>query len=120
MNYFTYDKQGNAIKEETTTGNNIFEYNTLNQQVKAITKDGNTLVSRYDVEGLRVEIEKNEKLTKFIFHKDNILVETDEYFNAISRFTRGCEVVATDIADLDGDLNSEVEFKLNRHYYTVD
>ncbi|NRT43429.1 RHS repeat-associated protein [Clostridium beijerinckii] len=116
INYFTYDKQGNTIKEESTTGNNIFEYNTLNQQVKAITKDGNTLVSRYDTEGLRAEIEENEKLTKFIFHKENVLVETDKDFNVISRFTRGYEVVAADIADLDEGSESN----LNRYYYTVD
>nr|WP_278046065.1 RHS repeat-associated core domain-containing protein [Clostridium saccharobutylicum] len=120
INYFTYDKQGNTIKEETSTGNNIFEYNTLNQQVKAITKEGNTLVSRYDTEGLRAEIEENENLTKFIFHKDNVLVETDKDYNVVSRFTRGYEVVAADIVDSDGDLNSEVGFKLSRHYYTVD
>nr|WP_246517023.1 RHS repeat-associated core domain-containing protein [Clostridium aciditolerans] len=114
INYFTYDKQGNTIKEETITGNNIFEYNTLNQQVKAITKDGNTLVSRYDTEGLRAEIEENEKLTKFIFHKDNVLVETDKDYNCISRFTRGYEVVAADIVDLKEESN------LKKYYYTVD
>ncbi|MCI1477821.1 MAG: DUF6531 domain-containing protein [Clostridium beijerinckii] len=120
INYFTYDKQGNTIKEETATGNNIFEYNTLNQQVKAITKEGNTLVSRYDTEGFRAEIEENEKLTKFIFHKENVLVETDKDFNVISRFTRGYEVVAADIADLNEELNSETESKLNRYFYTTD
>ncbi|BCZ45186.1 hypothetical protein psyc5s11_12530 [Clostridium gelidum] len=116
VNYFTYDKQGNTIKEETTTGNNIFEYNTLNQQVKAITKEGNTLVSRYDTEGLRAEIEENEKLTKFIFHKGNLLVETDKDYNSISRFTRGYEVVAADIAEA----SEESKYNLNRYYYTVD
>lgn len=120
INHFTYDKQGNTIKEETSTGNNIFEYNTLNQQVKAITKDGNTLVSRYDTEGLRAEIEENEKLNKFIFHKENVLVEADKDYNVISRFTRGYEVVAADIVDLGEEQNLESEFKLNRHYYTVD
>ena len=114
INYFTHDKQGNTIKEETQAGNNIFEYNTLNQQVKAITKEGNTLVSRYDTEGLRAEIEENEKLTKFIFHKENVLVETDKDFNSISRFTRGYEVVAADISN--GGLASEG----NRYYYTQD
>jgi RHS repeat-associated protein len=112
INYFTHDKQGNTIKEETQAGNNIFEYNTLNQQVKAITKDGNTLVNRYDTEGLRCEIEENEKLTKFIFHRENVLVETDKDYNSISRFTRGYEVVAADI------LNEESEE--NRYYYTQD
>ncbi|MBU3218386.1 RHS repeat-associated core domain-containing protein, partial [Clostridium estertheticum] len=111
-NLFTYDKQGNTIKEETQVGNNSYEYNNLNQQVKAITKEGNTLVSRYDTEGLRCEIEENEKLTRFIFHKENVLVETDKDYNCISRFTRGYEVVAADIAD--GDLGS------NRYYYTHD
>ncbi|MBZ9617861.1 RHS repeat-associated core domain-containing protein [Clostridium estertheticum] len=111
-NHFTYDKQGNTIKEESNLGANTFEYNNLNQQVKAITKEGNTLVSRYDTEGLRSEIEENEKLTKFIFHKENILVETDKDYNPVSRFTRGYEVVAADIAE--GDLGS------NRYYYTQD
>ncbi|WP_304519304.1 GH-E family nuclease [Clostridium estertheticum] len=110
-NHFTYDKQGNTIKEETQVGNNSYEYNNLNQQVKAITKEGNTLVSRYDTEGLRCEIEENEKLTRFIFHKENVLVETDKDYNSISRFTRGHEVVAADIAD-----NTEE----NRYYYAQD
>ena len=105
--YFTYDKQGNTIKEETNTGNSIFEYNTLNQQVKAVTKEGNTLISRYDAEGLRYEIEENEKLSSFIYNKENTLVELDEDENVVSRFTRGYEVVAADIAE-------------DRYYYSID
>ncbi|NFA44216.1 hypothetical protein EXM65_17010 [Clostridium botulinum] len=127
VNYFTYDKQGNTIKEETKDGNNIFEYNTLNQAVKAITKEGNTLVSRYDTEGLRCEIEENEKLSKFIFNKNgDILVETDSDDNVISRFTRGYEVVSADIIDKNVDLdasensNLQLEAKYNRYFYTVD
>ena len=107
VSFFTYDRQGNTLKEETAQGTNSFEYNTLNQQVKAITKDGNTLVNRYDAEGLRDEIEENEKLSRFIFHNDEVLVETDENDNAVSRFIRGYDVVAADIQD-------------NRYYYSVD
>ncbi|NFL87633.1 RHS repeat-associated core domain-containing protein [Clostridium botulinum] len=118
VNYFTYDKQGNTIKEETKDGNNIFEYNTLNQQVKAITKEGNTLANRYDTEGLRCEIEENEKLSKFIFNKNgDILVETDTDDNVISRFTRGYEIVAADIAD---KASSSINYSLSRYYYSVD
>ena len=92
---FTLDKQGNTLKEETNTGVNSFEYNTLNQQVKAITKEGSILVNRYDSEGLRYEIEENEKLSKFIFNKNgDTLVELDESNEAISRFTRGYDLVA--------------------------
>ncbi|WP_243143320.1 RHS repeat domain-containing protein [Clostridium estertheticum] len=110
-NHFTYDKQGNTIREESDLGASTFEYNNLNQQVNARTKDGNTLVSRYDTECLRCEIEENEKLTKFIFHKENVLVETDKDYNCISRLTRGYKVVAADITS-----NTEE----NRYYYTHD
>ncbi|MFT8348952.1 hypothetical protein, partial [Clostridium saccharoperbutylacetonicum] len=78
----------------TSTGNNIFEYNTLNQQVKATTKDGNILISRYDIEGLRAEIEENEKLTKFIFNKENVSIEADKDYNFVTRFIRDYEVVS--------------------------
>ncbi len=116
--FFTYDNQGNTIKEETKDGNNIFEYNTLNQAVKAITKEGNTLVSRYDTEGLRTEIEENEKLSKFISNKNgDILVETDPDNNVISRFTRGYEVVAADISD---KTSSSINYSLSRHCYSID
>ena len=92
---FTLDKQGNTLKEETNTGVNSFEYNALNQQVKAITKEGSILVNRYDSEGLRYEIEENEKLSKFIFNKNgDTLVELDKSNEAISRFTRGYDLVA--------------------------
>ncbi|MDF2804179.1 MAG: wapA3, partial [Anaerocolumna sp.] len=83
-------------------------------------KEGNTLVSRYDTEGLRAEIEENEKLTKFIFHKENVLVEADKAYNVVSRFTRGYEVVAADITDSSEELGAVIESKLNRYYYTVD
>ena len=107
VNYFTYDRQGNTLNEETTQGTNSFEYNTLNQQVKAVTEEGNTLVNRFDVEGLRYEIEENKKLSKFIFHNDEVLIETDKDDKAASRFIRGYDVVAADVGD-------------NRYYYSID
>ena len=121
---FTYDKQGNTIKEETNNGSNIFEYNTLNKAIKAVTKEGNTLVSRYDSEGLRYEIEENEKLSRFIFHKDNVLVETDKNYNVISRFARGYEVVSADIKQ-DSPTNCNLKCTpkdddLERYFYIVD
>ena len=113
INYFTFDKQGNTIKEKTSNGINLFEYNTLNQQVKAITKEGNTLVNRYDTEGLRYEIEENEKLSRFIFNKNgDILVETDSEDNIVSRFTRGYEIVAADTRELDQNSNTSINFSL--------
>ena len=120
-NIFTYDKQGNTIKEETSNGANLFEYNTLNQQVKSITKEGNTLVNRYDAEGLRYEIEENEKLSRFIFNKNgDILVETDYEDNIVSRFTRGYEIVAADTRELSKNLNCSINSSLSRYYYSID
>ena len=121
INYFTFDKQGNTIEEKTENGNNIFQYNTLNQQVKAITKEGNTLVNRYDTEGLRYEIEENEKLSRFIFNKNgDILVETDSDDNVVSRFTRGYEIVAADTREFDQNSNCSINSSLSRCYYSVD
>ncbi|WP_252250548.1 RHS repeat-associated core domain-containing protein [Clostridium sp. ZBS13] len=97
----------------------------LIQTTKAITKEGN----RYDTEGLRCAhikmvrsttefLKENEKLSRFIFNKNGyILVETDSDDNVISRFTRGYEVVAADIAD---KTNSSINYSLSRYYYSVD
>ena len=94
MTCFTYSMQGNTIKEETPEGTNYFEYNALNQPIKAVTKQGNTLISRYDAEGMRHEIEENEKIIKFIFHNKEVIVETDEQDKPLSRFTRGYGIIA--------------------------
>ena len=95
-----------------------------NEAIKAVTKEGNTLVSRYDSEGLRYEIEENEKLSRFIFHKDNVLVETDKNYNVISRFARGYEVVSADIKQ-DSPTNCNLKCTpkdddLERYFYIVD
>ena len=82
---FTYSK----IKEDTLNGTTYIAYNALNQQTKVITKEGNILTSYYDSEGLRYEIVENEQPSKFIFHQGEILVETNQEDQTISRFTRG-------------------------------
>ena len=91
---FFYDNQGNLTMEAAPEGTNTFSYDALNRQVQAVMKDGNTLVSRYDAEGLRAEIEENEKMTRFIFHKGNILTELDKDYAPIARYTRGNSLVA--------------------------
>ena len=114
---FTYDVGGNILKESSPQGTSTFSYNALNQQTKVTTYQGNTLINRYDAEGLRAEIEENQKLTKFIFHKDEILVETDQEDQAISRLIRGYDVVAGDIADVEGSTGSNEQ---GRYYYQLD
>ncbi|MHC1686048.1 MAG: RHS repeat-associated core domain-containing protein [Clostridiaceae bacterium] len=96
---FNYDKQGNLLEEQHSEGTASYSYNSFNQTIKAVTKEGNTLVNRYDAEGLRFEIEENERFTRFIFNKDSIIAELDENDNVISRFSRGFEVVSGEIND---------------------
>jgi RHS repeat-associated protein len=93
---FTYDPQGNTIKEESNQGSRHFAYDTLGRQVKAVTEQGDTLLHRYDAEGLRCEIEENEKVSKFIFHKGNLLTELNEEDAPVSRWIRGHEVVGVE------------------------
>jgi YD repeat-containing protein len=82
---FTYDPQGNTIKEESPMGSRHFAYDTLGRQVKAVTGQGDTLLHRYDAQGLRCEIQKNEKISKFIFHKGNLVAELNEEDAPVSR-----------------------------------
>ena len=68
------------------------------------------MVSRYDTDGLRYEIEENEKLSRFIFNRNgDILAETDKEDNVVSRFVRGYEIVAADVLG-----------EANRCYYSID
>ncbi|MBP2021909.1 RHS repeat-associated protein [Clostridium punense] len=96
---FSYDKEGNLTKEHHPEGITSYNYNSFNQTTKVETKEGNTLVSRYDAEGLRVEIEENERLTRFIFNKENIIAELDKDNNVIVRLTRGHEVIGSEIEE---------------------
>ena len=78
------------------------------------------MVNRYDAEGLRYEIEENEKLSRFIFNKNaDILVETDSEDNIVSRFARGYEVVAADTRELDQISNSPINSNLSVSCYYI-
>lgn len=103
------------MKEGMPLGINLFEYNTLNQQVRAVTSEGNTLISRYNVKRLRYEIEENEHPTRPIFQKDNILVEAEAEDKPISRLIRGHEILATDIFT-----PGSKEETYNRYVYSQD
>jgi RHS repeat-associated protein len=118
---YSYDKQGNLTKESysnsntTPTPETLYTYNLFNQAEKVITKEGDVLVNRYDAEGLRYEIEENNKLTKFIFKDDNLLLELDKDDKLISRFTRGYEekVVSSTLGHMEN-----IEEALEENAYT--
>ena len=60
--HYQYDDAGNLIKD----GNASYEYNAFNQTTKVETFDGNVQINKYDAEGLRYEVEENDKLVQFI------------------------------------------------------
>jgi RHS repeat-associated protein len=122
---FTYDPQGNTIKEESNQGSRHFAYDALGRQVKAVTEQGDTLLHRYDAEGLRCEIEENEKVSKFIFHKGNLLTELNEEDAPVSRWIRGHEVVGVEKYEASNDELDDAEslsttYLPRRYFYHQD
>ena len=68
--HYEYDDAGNLIKD----GNASYEYNAFNQTTKVETFDGNVQINKYDAEGLRYEVEENDKLVQFIFNHDREVI----------------------------------------------
>ena len=60
----------NLIKD----GNTSYEYNGFNQTTKVETFNGNVQINKYDAEGLRYEVEENDKLVQFIFNHDREVI----------------------------------------------
>ena len=71
----TYSRQGSILSEEGPDGNREFAYNSKNQQVKVKCLNGQIQENRYDAEGLRHEMEENEKLLRFVYHRGELLYE---------------------------------------------
>jgi RHS repeat-associated protein len=118
LTLFTYDPQGNTIKEESNQGSRHFAYDTLGRQVKAVTEQGDTLLHRYDAKGLRCETQENEKVSKFIFHKGNLVAELNQEDEPVSRWIRGHEVVGVEKYEASKeDLETPNPTSLSRRYF---
>lgn len=72
--HYTYDKQGNLLSD----GNLQYTYDGFNRMVKAEDVQGNIQKNRYDAEGLRYEMEDNERLYRYVYDEREIITEETE------------------------------------------
>ena len=79
-----YDADGNL----TSDGKGIYEYDVFGHMSTAKLDNKETLICRYDAEGLRYEVEENERLIKYIYRGKDIAVEENEDDGA-TRYIRG-------------------------------
>lgn len=86
---FTYDNAGNLIQDN----NAKYEYDGFNRTARVETFNGHVQINHYDAEGLRCEMEENDRLVQFIFHNHEVVTEQKEGGNVI-RLVRGSELIA--------------------------
>ena len=79
-----YDTDGNL----TSDGKGIYEYDVFDHMSSAKIDDKNTFICRYDAEGLRYEVEENERLIKYIYRGRDVAVEESED-EGTARYIRG-------------------------------
>ena len=77
-NTFIYNRQGSIVREEGPSGRTRFLYNSKNQQTQVRLADGTSQINRYDAENLRYEMKENETLTRFVYHRGELLHERGE------------------------------------------
>lgn len=87
---YTYDKQGNLLSD----GNFQYTYDGFNHMVKAEDVQGNIQKNRYDAEGLRYEMEENERLFGYVYDGREII--TQEAGQDTIRYIRGYELISSD------------------------
>jgi RHS repeat-associated protein len=81
---------GNLLKD----GRASYTYDAFNRQTKAEMFDGNIQTNRYDPEGLRYEMEENERLVQFIFRDKEVIAEESKA--GMVRYIRTHELLASD------------------------
>ena len=87
-----YDIDGNL----TSDGKGIYEYDVFGHMIRAElgsednlnAENKNTFICRYDAEGLRYEVEENERLIRYIYKDRDVLSEESED-EGTKRYIRG-------------------------------
>ena len=87
---YTYDRQGNLLND----GSFQYTYDGFNRMVRAEDIHGNIQRNRYDAEGLRYEMEENERLFSYVYDGREII--TEETSQETMRYIRGYELVSSD------------------------
>ena len=87
---YTYDSQGNLLND----GSFQYTYDGFNRMVRAEDINGNIQRNRYDAEGLRYEMEENERLFRYVYDGREII--TEETSQETMRYIRGYELISSD------------------------
>ncbi|MGN6715678.1 RHS repeat-associated core domain-containing protein, partial [Anaerocolumna jejuensis] len=87
---YTYDNAGNLLKD----GKNQYTYDAFHRTSRVETFDGAIQINRYDVEGLRHEMEENGNLVQFIFRGTEVAAEESK--GEIKRYIRSDVLLASD------------------------
>ena len=99
---FSYDNEGNTIKETSSKGIKVYNYDIFNRTKEVKTEEGNSLKNIYDPFGLRVEILRDDKeINRFIFSGWNVISELDKDNNVKSREIRGYGLLSKEVDEKD-------------------
>ena len=89
--HYIYDNAGNLMND----GERIYKNDAFNRVTRVETTTGQVQINRYDVEGLRYEMEENKKLVQFIFNENReVVVEQSD--SDIKRLIRSYDLWASE------------------------
>lgn len=90
-----YDNQGNTLEEQhkqsgdSTLSKTTYQYDSLNRNIKTVTRDGDVQENTYDPLGLRNEVKLNGNVSKYVFRGTKVSHELSEYDEVRNREVRG-------------------------------
>lgn len=102
---YTYDRQGNMLREKSMKSGEEkkYSYDSFGHMVRAEvpvespgTREFQVQINRYDAEGLRHEMEENGRLIKFLYNEDREVVAEETSNGTITRYIRGFGIISSD------------------------
>ncbi|WDV47883.1 peptidoglycan-binding protein [Clostridiaceae bacterium M8S5] len=95
---YTYDNNGNMIKETIADDSKVHEYDKLNRNIKTEYK-GKISNFKYNFEGKRVEKEVDGNKRRYLYEGSKVILETDENGNKLSKNVYGIRLIQRTIED---------------------
>ena len=86
---YTYDLQGNLVREAGPEGERQYLYDTENRQIRVLSGGKEIQEERYDGEGMRAGLNVNGKRSTFLYGNGNLYAEFDETGADVSRYIWG-------------------------------
>ena len=86
---YTYDLQGNLVREAGPEGERQYLYDTENRQIRVLSGGKEIQEDRYDGEGMRAGLTVNGKKSTFLYADQRLYAEFDETGADVSRYIWG-------------------------------